>query len=207
MVMRSIADIFRSYAVFDENGRHVNGTDKESNHRYGNAYEQILTYNGPQDDPTPLVKWNYPYSWRKDVQLMMEIGVADGSSLLAWREVFPKATIVGMDIHHADKAHGERIEFHLGDQCSKGDCDRVASGRLFDVIVEDATHCLIDSLRTLLYMWPYVRPGGIYVIEEFDNIGALCSNILELWPNAQIVDTVGPFGGVEPLVVFRKPVS
>lgn len=210
MVMRSVADIFRSYAVFDAQGRHVNGTDKESNHRYGDAYEYILSVKEDVDlskIPTqPHIKVTGQFrSIRPDVKLMMEVGVADGSSLLAWREVFPNATVVGMDTHHSDKAHGERIEFYIGDQCRKEDCDRVARNRLFDVIVEDATHCLIDSLRTLLYLWPRVRPGGVYVIEEFDNVGALRSNILELWPNAQIVDTIGPFGGVEPLVVLRKP--
>src|SRR5271166_3915885 len=107
--MRSISEIFRSYAVFDADGRHVNGTDKQSNHSYGDAYETIIG------------------SLRTEANLVMEIGVADGSSLLAWREVFPFATCVGMDIHHSDKAHGDRIEFHIGDQRSQHDCERVAA--------------------------------------------------------------------------------
>lgn len=194
--MRSVRDIFRSYAVLDENGRHVNGTDKQSNHNYGDAYESIFQY--------PETERRFAETSRNDVKLMMEVGVADGSSLLAWREVFPNATIVGMDIHHSDKAHGERIEFHLGDQRSKSDCERAAGGRLFDVIVEDATHRLEDTLLTFLYLWPHIRPGGLYIVEEFDNIGTLRDNIQCMWPSAQIVDTTGPFGGVEPLVIFRK---
>lgn len=186
--MRSIKEIFRSYAVFDADGRHVNGTDKESNHHYGDAYESLL----PD---------------RNDVRLMMEIGVADGSSLLAWREVFPNALCVGLDIHRASRLErgGERLEFHLGDQRSLEDCRRAVGGRLFDFICEDATHLLEDSLRTLLYLWPHVRPGGLYVVEEFANVGTLRENIRALWPNAEIVDTGEPSGGVEPLVVLRKP--
>ena len=194
--MVSVKEIFRSYAVFDADGRHVNGTDKESNHRYGDAYEKLLD--------------------RESVQLMMEVGIADGSSLLAWRDVFPNALCVGMDIHHSDRAHGDRLEFHLGDQRSKEDCERAAAGRQFDLIVEDATHQLTDTLLTLLYLWPFVRRNGFYVVEEFANAGALRNNLAELWMNhgcgccgdavsVQLVDTVGPFGGVEPLVVFRKP--
>lgn len=200
--MRSIAEIFRSYAEFDAQGRHVNGTDKESNHRYGEAYEQILSVN------YSLKTYREPdkrCQHRTEVKLMMEIGVADGSSLCAWREVFPNALIVGMDIHHSDKAHGERIEFRIGDQRSKQDCENAAAGRQFDLIVEDATHQLENNLVTLLYLWPFVRSGGLYVIEEFGNIGALRSNITSLWPNLEIIDTVGPFGGIEPLVVLRKP--
>lgn len=190
VIMRSIRDIFRSYAVLDAQGRHVNGTDKESNHAYGAYYEGIL--GGGE---------------RSEVRLMMEVGVADGSSLLAWAEVFPNALCVGMDIHPASylSTNRDRIEFHIGDQTSLEDCRRVAAGRQFDFICEDATHRLEDSLRTLLYLWPHVRPGGLYVIEEFANIGALRDNVGALWPTAEIIDTAGPFGGVEPLVVFRKP--
>ena len=186
--MRPMREIFRSHGILNAEGKHINGTDKETNHRYGDAYESL-----------------YPdEASRAGVKLMMEVGVADGSSLCAWREIFPNATIVGMDIHHSDKAHGERIEFHIGDQRSKTDCDRAAQSQGFDLIVEDATHQLDATLMTFLFLWPYVRRGGMYVVEEFDNVGALRHNIGEMWPKAQILDTIGPFGGVEPLVIFRR---
>lgn len=136
---------------------------------------------------------------------MLEVGVADGAGLLAWCEIFPNARIVGMDIHPCARANqNDRIEFHLGDQRVQHDCDRVAGGRQFDLIVDDGTHLLEDNLRTLLYLWKYVRQGGLYVIEEFYNIGSLRGNILALWPQAEVIDTTGPSGGCEPLVVMKK---
>ena len=198
--MKSMKDIFRSYAVFDSEGRHTNGTDKESNHSYGDAYENLFI------DPAD----------REDVRLMMEIGVADGSSLLAWRDIFPNATIVGMDIHAAAKVDANltsRIEFYLGNQRSLADCRKAAAGRQFDLIVEDALHELDATLMTLLYLWPHVAPGGMYVVEEFPNIGELQDNVKALWRDngcgecnrVEVINTTGPFGGIEPLVVFRKP--
>ena len=77
---------------------------------------------------------------------------------------------------------------------------------MFDLIVEDATHELENTLLTMFWLWPFVRPGGLYVVEEFANIGHLHSNIVRMWPNAEIVNTQGPFGGVEQLVVFRKAI-
>lgn len=201
--VRTIKDIFRSYAVLDAQGRHVNGTDKQSNHNYGDAYERIIAdyfTTGPWHANDPDFGRG-----RESIKLMMEVGVADGSCLLAWREVFPNATIVGMDIHPSERACGDRIEFHLGDQRERSHCERAAAGRLFDLIVEDATHRLMDTLYTMAYLWPFVRPGGLYVVEEFDNVGGLREHIPVLWPHAQVIDTVGPFGGSEPLVVFRKP--
>lgn len=195
--MISMRDIFRSHAVLDAEGRHVNGSDKETNHRYGDAYEGLFATG-------PLYHVG-TRSLRESITLMMEVGIADGSSLLAWQDIFPNALCVGLDIHHSDRAHGPRIEFHLGDQRSKEDCERAAGGRQFDLIVEDATHRLEDNLVTLFYLWPFVRRGGLYVIEEFANVGALRVNVEALFPSARIVGTCGPTGQDEPLVVLRKP--
>lgn len=228
--MRSLREIFRSYAVFNAEGKHVNGSDKQSNHAYGDAYDSLFVpytyddnlctpvYEGGRmvtrsckecaSDTSHFVtcsKFKRPNTLtRENCKLMMEIGVADGSSLCAWREAFPNALVVGMDIHHSDRANGERIEFYLGDQRSKEDCERAAAGRQFDLIVEDATHQLTDTLVTLLYLWPFVKPGGMYIVEEFCNIGALKEHVKALWPCAEIVDTPSPFGGLEQLVVLRK---
>lgn len=206
--MEPIRDIFRRYAVFDSEGRHVNGTDKQSNHNYGDAYEQLFfSYKDKEVKITGARTEILPerISTRDQVKLMMEVGVADGSCLLAWHEVFPNATIVGVDIHHSDRAHGDRIEFHYADQREKAQLEAAAAGRQFDLIVEDATHKLENTLLTLLYLWPFVKPGGLYVVEEFDNCHGLRDGIKVLWPNAEVINTVGPFGGNEPLVVFRKP--
>lgn len=192
--MRTVKEIFASHEVLDAEGRHINGTDKSGpNHQYGDAYERMFPN-------------------RAEVRLMMEVGVADGSSVLAWREVFPNAMCVGMDVHPADRLRDvdtfsgavTRVEFYLGDQRVKEDCERAAGGRQFDFICEDATHQLGDSLVTLLYLWPFIKMGGLYVVEEFASVGALRRNIRELLPFAEIVDTVGPSGGVEPLVALRK---
>lgn len=185
--MRSVRDIFRSNAVLDADGRHINGCDKCTNHDYSEAYEGL--FRGLRDE----VKW------------VMEVGVADGSCLLAWREIFPNATVVGMDVHHSDKAHGERIEFHLGDQRLQHDCENAAGGRQFDLIVEDATHKLANTLLTFYWLWPFVRPGGMYVVEEWDGVAGDRERIQALWPGVEILGTCGPHNQDEPLVVFRKP--
>lgn len=185
--MRSMAEIFRSHETLDSAGRHVGGTDKHGpNHRYADAYEKI-------------------FPDRDSVKLFLEIGITDGSSMLAWREIFQSALIVGMDIERCSCERGPRLEFHLGDQRLQESCERSASGRQFDVILEDAYHSVDNTLLTLFWLWPFVKPGGMYIIEEFCNIGSCRPNIKAMFPDSEIVDTVGPFGGIEPLVVLRKP--
>ena len=207
--MRLMKSIFQSYGQLDANGRHVGGTDKMTNHNYGDAYEQL-------------------FFSRSMMQLVMEIGIADGSSMKAWREIFPNALIVGMDTQPCAAAREQldRMEFHIGNQRSRDDCERAAAGRAFDFILDDAVHELDAQFLTLFYLWPFVRPGGQYVIEEFADIGSVRDNLdgllaseklvqqvgaeviaflRELLPQARIVDTQGPFGGIEPLYVLRKP--
>lgn len=181
--MKTMREIFLSHAVIVD-GRHTNGTDKQTNHNYGDAYDSLFTD-------------------RNEVKLILEVGVADGACLCAWRDAFPNAQIVGMDIHSSDQACGERMEFHYGDQRSKQDCERAAAGRQFDMIVEDATHKLENALLTLLWLWPFVKPGGIYVVEEWEGITSMRSNVLAM--GAEIIGTCGPHIADEPLVVLRKP--
>lgn len=199
--MRPIREIFRAHAEVDSAGRHVNGTDKQTNHAYGDAYESLWMARSP-------VSGVEPWSIRPSVNLMMEVGVADGSSLLAWREVFPRAHCVGLDIM-PDPEHRlvglDRLEFHQGDMRRREDCLRAAAGRQFDFICEDATHRLEDTLLCLYWLWPCVRPGGLYVVEEWEGGAGDWDRVRALFPQAQIVDTEGPFGGTESLVVLRKP--
>ncbi len=188
---RSIRDIFHSRATFDAEGRHIWGTDRESNHHYGDAYEKIVEDNFA-DGERPA---------RLNVHLMLEVGVADGSSLIAWAEVFPNATVVGLDRELPSRALWPGIEFHQGDATERRVCEAVVAGRLFDVIVDDASHHPADILLSMMWLWPHVRPGGIYVVEDLTP--DLCAKFAGLFPNVEVRDTVGP-SGVEPLLVFHK---
>lgn len=181
--MRSIAEIFRANAVVVD-GRHTDGCDKQTNHNYSPAYEQLF----PDRDA---------------VRLMMEVGITDGSSMKAWREIFPNALVVGLDIEpcHARHSGLDRMEFHIGNQRSREDCERAAGGRQFDFILDDACHEIDANLLTFGYLWSFVKPGGLYVVEECGDMAIFCAATI---PKASVVPTNGPFGGIEPLIVVRK---
>ena len=213
MILMAVKDIFRAFAVFNELGHHVYGTDRESNHAYGDAYEAIIdrtfgsgivTVPMGYGDRTCLGADPDQRCGRARVKLMMEVGVADGNSLLAWRQVFPNAVIVGLD--HNATAFGatviDRVEFHLGDCRVQRHCEMAAYGRDFDLIVDDASHQIGDIFMALLWLWPFVRPGGLYVIEDLPS--QLCHRFASM-VGGEVIDTTGPFGGNEPLIVLRKP--
>jgi hypothetical protein len=122
---------------------------------------------------------------------ILELGVYAGQSLLIWRDYFPEAVIVGVDIRERPKLIAEepRIHFVKGSQDDPKTLDAAAamSGRAFDIIIDDASHVGYLTKRSLHYLFPrWLRPGGRYIIED---IGA---SFLDLLPDS------APFPENEP---------
>lgn len=94
-------------------------------------------------------------------------------SLSAWAEYFPKARIFGFDIDDFTDATQGRITVLQGDASSVADLTRVidTAGGLFDIVIDDASHLAHHQQIALGVLFPKVRPGGIYVIEDLHWFG------------------------------------
>ena len=104
---------------------------------------------------------------------MLEIGVADprfpGASLKMWKEYFPDIQLIGYDINPDAKQFEENgVSVYIGDQNNPDhleDCVDLYGGE-FDIILDDGSHYgehIVTSFKTL---YPYLKEGGIYVIED-----------------------------------------
>jgi len=85
-----------------------------------------------------------------------------------WRDYFPRGRIFGVDISpEATQQTGERIQIFTGSQADSDVLARViaASGPL-DLVVDDGSHRVEDQLPSLTYLWPHVKPGGFYIVED-----------------------------------------
>jgi hypothetical protein len=116
---------------------------------------------------------------------LLELGVWGGDSLQMWRDAFPKATIIGVDLGPPDIDLGPRVHIVEGDQA---DTALIASLRAtyaptgFDVIVDDASHLGITTARSLQALYPeYLRPGGLYCIEDWG------TGYLPDWPDGDLL--------------------
>lgn len=106
---------------------------------------------------------------------LLEIGVSGrhdqvvGSSLWLWKEYFPNATIIGLDIDPFCKQY-ERpgIHIEIGNQSNPVDLDRVKklAPNGFDVIVDDGSHVNKYTLMSFWHLFPWLNKGGFYVIED-----------------------------------------
>ena len=111
-------------------------------------------------------------SMRKEPLRLLEIGVCDprmpGASLKGWYEYFPNATIFGYDIVDAHHFDNDRILTFVGDQSDPADLARFveSSGGEFDIIIDDGSHKDMHQQVSLVYLFPHLKPGGQYFIED-----------------------------------------
>jgi hypothetical protein len=137
------------------------GTDKSSaGHGYARHYAHHF---GPRRDA---------------VESLLEIGVGGitstfgyetaegGHSLQMWSRYFPRASILGIDIHPKDVS-GARIHFEQGSQSDEPFLRSLANKYgPFDIVIDDGSHVGRDVIASMGVLWDAVRPGGYYVIED-----------------------------------------
>lgn len=93
-----------------------------------------------------------------------------GASLRAWRDFFYNGEIHGMDVQPDCMLQDEwRIQTHLCNSTSASDCRFWIEGNpglSFDIIVDDGSHWDLHQLETLKNLFPLLKTGGFYVIED-----------------------------------------
>jgi demethylmacrocin O-methyltransferase len=104
---------------------------------------------------------------------LLEIGILGGASLAMWREYLPQAEIIGIDIDPDSR----RFEAELGvtvwiaDQGDRFQLETLVSpferaGEGFDIVIDDGGHQQHQVITSFEVLYPHVRQGGTYVIED-----------------------------------------
>lgn len=109
---------------------------------------------------------------REAVHNVTEVGAKTGQSLQLWHAYFPNALIYGLDIvitrpalHRVSKLPRARL-IKANSQSQQAVSMLPMAPGTQDVIIDDGDHSANGTQRTLLAMWPLLKPGGIYVIED-----------------------------------------
>ncbi|MFW9871690.1 MAG: hypothetical protein ACFFG0_01220 [Candidatus Thorarchaeota archaeon] len=134
------------------------GCDKsDKNHKYTPRYNALF-------EKIRLKKFN-----------LLEFGFGQGKSVKMWMEYFPNANIVSVDTRKDlpnDKliqkyAKGKRFHFLSSDQIDKKRVQKILRNYgSFYIIIDDASHKAEDQQFTMSFSFPYVEPGGWYIIED-----------------------------------------
>lgn len=128
---------------------------------------------------------------------ILELGVQTGASLMIWRDYFPNATIVGVDIVDPTlDLSGKRLHFVRGSQDDSHTLEKAAAlaGGEFDIVIDDASHVGHLTRRSFLRLFPMLTPGGLYIIEDY------CTSFLPEFPDgAEFIEPVLEADGPESI--------
>lgn len=105
---------------------------------------------------------------------ILEIGVggyanpnAGGNSLRMWKKFFPFGKIYAIDIYDKSSQEESRIKIFKGSQVNEtfltSVCNQIGE---FDLIVDDGSHVNEHVIKSFEFLFPKLKKGGIYVIED-----------------------------------------
>ena len=107
---------------------------------------------------------------RLEYSNFLEIGVDQGASILAWRDYFPNCQIYGIDLKiPSSVVHQDRITVAVADQSKSvvlEDTIKKWNFPVFDSILDDGGHTVIQQRVSIETLWKYLKKGGFYIIED-----------------------------------------
>lgn len=127
-------------------------SDKASLHEYHKVYAHVLG--------------------EREIENFLEIGLflndLQHTDLNAWASLYPDANIYGGDVKTSQLFNRDNIQTHYADQ---SDSDSLTALKdafpvEFDVILDDASHMYGPTINTFVNMYPALKSGGVYMIED-----------------------------------------
>lgn len=132
------------------------GTDKWGRHYYTPHYQRHLEH------------------LRDQKIVVLEIGIGGyantgkgGQSLRMWKHFFPKAQIIGLDIHDKSFVEEDRITTYQGSQVDPAILEQIIAdhGRPH-VVIDDGSHRPEHIRETFRLLFPLLDDVGVYAIED-----------------------------------------
>ncbi|PFH54948.1 hypothetical protein XA68_11454 [Ophiocordyceps unilateralis] len=138
------------------------GTDKVTSHGYQSMYEKYLPT--IRDMPVKML----------EIGLGCNMDYGPGASYYTWLEYFPMVDLyfIELDASCVLKFQDKMANAHVfvGDQADIAFLDQFAAittaDGLFDIVIDDGGHTMKQQITSLERLWPIVKPGGLYVIED-----------------------------------------
>lgn len=113
---------------------------------------------------------------KNDSLSILEIGILHGYGIYAWQRYFVNSKIYGIDNDFSFYKHHNNVIETKHPIIKKAKLYNIDStkeddwlqfyGKQFDIIIDDGDHHPDSQLKTFVFGWPYLKPGGLYFIED-----------------------------------------
>lgn len=127
-------------------------SDKASFHEYHKVYAHVMG--------------------KMTINNFLEIGLflndLQHTDLNAWSAIYPDANIYGGDMKASQLFNRDNIRMHYAEQSDSNSLDALIEEFAveFDIILDDASHMHGPTINTFVNLFPALRPGGVYMIED-----------------------------------------
>lgn len=132
------------------------GSDKWGSHWYTPHYDRYFSH--LRDQPVRLLEIGIGGYWEPK---------QGGASLRMWKHYFRRGLVHGLDVYDKQGLDEPRLRTHKGDQGDaeflNGLADEIGP---LDIVIDDGSHLNEHVLASFHALFPRVRPGGLYVIED-----------------------------------------
>jgi cephalosporin hydroxylase len=141
---------------------------------------------------------------------LLEIGVLKGGSIGYWDSLLrhQDSRIVGIDLSLPEIEASDRVSLHECDQNDRAGLERIARMyQPFDVIIDDGSHRRKETQTCFETLYPFLRAGGYYVIEDWA-VGYFADSLPQYAGMVEwILELVGdhPRWGFETLRIVCEP--
>ena len=164
--MKSLKEIYGNHSYPEGNG------DKGTAHTYIEIYEEVLK----------------PYRNNGNI---LEIGISWGYSLRMWREYFINGSVTGIDVEMLPQAqdllHNSNYNIIHHDATIPSILNHIGNAR-YDVIIDDGSHYFPHQIQSFNILKECLNTGGIYIIEDIDDIDTNINSFKELHESCKIID-------------------
>ncbi len=120
-------------------------------------------------------------SWVGEPRTIVEIGVAGGGGAALLNEAYAPDKLVAIDLQdttteafkrYCEGPRGGAIARYLDvDQSNQNRLDEIVATEIgdapLDLVIDDASHFYEPSVATFETLFPRLRPGGVYVLEDW----------------------------------------
>lgn len=125
---------------------------------------------------------------------VLEIGAAWGAGLQYFIRLFDGNLVLsGVELIEERAVHAQELTsapVYFGNATHSGltawlafryDAFEKPSPWLLDLVVDDGSHDPFDVIPTFRHLWPYVFPGGWYVVEDWTHVDAPMRAAFKTW--------------------------
>jgi hypothetical protein len=140
--MKKLQDVYEKYSTS------TCGGDKGTLHSYIDLYQKYMEKTSDVD--------------------LLEIGVQFGYSIKMWEEYFDDSNIYGVDIDTSLVKFAGLKNVYKCDATNEKSIPEEIMSKKFDYIVDDGSHRVEDQIKSFDILYPKIKDGGTYFIEDID---------------------------------------